>query len=147
MSDSLRSLVEEHRTFYEVLPYIVVVEEKHGDLRTGRRVQAGFDVDVYFVRVDGDALAVPPAPEYALGYGALKRITEEISRETADACSLEVIPFPSTIFADVQDQARVSAKLRIRISHWGVDQPADLVEHRALQEVERRLKALGATRR
>ena len=30
MSDNLRSLIKEHHAFYEVLPYYLLLEERHG---------------------------------------------------------------------------------------------------------------------
>ncbi len=48
MSDNLRSLIREHHAFYEVLPYYVLLEKRHGSVpATTQRVQAGFDIDIY----------------------------------------------------------------------------------------------------
>ncbi len=54
---------------YQVLPYYLVIEERHGSFpRQSRKVQAGFDVDVYGAKIK-DELEFPGAvPDYALGY-------------------------------------------------------------------------------
>ena len=149
MSDNIRSVVKERHAFYEVLPYYVVLDERHGSLpATTRRVQAGFDVDVYGGRTEDNKLLKPESHEYSVSYAALQNIVENVSQLTSDSCSLEPIPFPSTVVIDVQDDAKVEAMLRIRISHFrGLDQPAGLPEQRALDEIEKQLNRLGIARR
>jgi hypothetical protein len=147
MSDNFRSVIKKHHAFYEVSPYYVLIEQRHGSIPSmTRRVQAGFDVDIYGVSIK-NALTLPgPDPAYALGYSELQKLAKELSHDTS--CSLEVIPFPSTAVIDSRNQAQVEGMLRIRISHWrGLDQPADLPEQQALEKVENRLHGLGVTRR
>ena len=148
MSDNIFSLAKEHHIFYEVSPYYILVEEGHGSLQaTTQRVQAGFDVDVYGVRIKNDGPWVPPPDKYGLGYAKLQEIAEEVSH-TSDSCSLEVIPFPGTAVFDVRDHGKVEAMIRIRISRCGdLDKAAGPAEQRVLEEVEKRLKHLGIARR
>lgn len=62
MSENLQRVVKEYHAFYEVSPYYVMVEEKHGGhVANARRVQAGFDVDVYGVSNKSE-LELPPPP-------------------------------------------------------------------------------------
>jgi hypothetical protein len=149
MSVDVRSLITEHQACYEVSPYYVVLNQRHGSLApTSQRVQAGFDIDVYGVNTENDTLTMPPPHKYALGYAALQRIAEEVSHGAADSCSVEVIPFPARVVLDGRGQGKVKAVIRIRISHWrGLDQPAGEPEHLALEKVEERLKALGIAHR
>jgi hypothetical protein len=148
MFETIRALIKEHHAFYEVSPYYVVVDERQGRSPATRRVQAGFDIDVYGAKVDGDAVVMPPPREYALGHAELKRLAEQISRDADESCSLEVIPFSSTAVLAVGGQAKVTARIRIRVSHWrGLDQPAGEPEYRALEEIEKQLRALGVARR
>ena len=78
----------------------------------------------------------------------MKRLAQQISRDADESCSLEVIPFSSTAVLAVGGQAKVTARIRIRVSHFrGLDQPAGEPEHRALKEIEKQLKALGVARR
>ena len=147
MAENLSSLIQEHHAFYEVSPYYVVVDCADGGLST-RRIQAGFDVDVYGESLKRE-LAIPgPDADYTLGYGELKKIAEELSHHATDSCTLEVIDFPATVFVDLRHRAKTDALLRIRISHYrGLHEPAGLPEERALEELEKELKRLGVARR
>ncbi len=148
MSHDIRSLIQEHHAFYEVLPYYVSLEEKHVILPAAtRRVQAGFNVDVYGVRTEDTEPATAPPENYLLGWAELQRMAERVSQRASDACFLKVIPFPSVAIIDGRDGS-VEAMIRIRISHWrGLDQPAGLAEQRALDEVEKELDSMGVKRR
>jgi len=147
MSTNLQQLIKKYHAFYEVLPYNLVIEEGHGlPTATRRIIQAGFDVDVHGLS-NKDDLELPPPDEYALSYTELRKIADSVSHQASE-CSIEVIPFPSTVFSDARGQFRSGAVVRIRISHRGdVDQPAGLPEQHALEEVEKQLLALGVARR
>jgi len=143
MTDNIRSLVKQHHAFYEVLPYYIVVDEAY----TNRRVQAGFDVDIYGESPEKQLVIPGPDPDYTLGYFELQKIAGELSRHATDSCSLEVLEFPATVFFDLQRNAP-EALLRIRISHCrGLNEPAGLPEQRALEELEKELRSLRVTRR
>jgi hypothetical protein len=142
MPENLRQLIQEHRPFYEVLPYNVVIEDAHGKAPcTTRRIQAGFDIDIYGLKTsDGRGLS----PDYGQAYAILRKIVEEISPHTTNSCSIEVISFGSTVFFDTRDNLRPEAMIRIRITHAGnLDQPLNLPEQRALEEIEKQLLDLG----
>jgi hypothetical protein len=148
MFESLRTVIEEHHAFYEVLPYYIMVDAANGGLSlTTRRVHAGFDVDIYGESPKKELLIPGPDPDYTLGYFELQKIAEELSRRATDSCSLEVLDFPATVFFDLRRHAP-EALLRIRISHCrGLHEPAGLPEQRALEELEKGLKSLGVARR
>ena len=145
----IRSLIKEHHAFYEVLPYYVVLEERLvAGPATTRRLQAGFDIDIYAERIANDGSWTPPPDKYGLGYAALQRIAKNVSQHATDFCSIEVIPSPSTVVVDIRDHGKIEATFRIRLSHGrGLDQPAGLSEQRALEEVEKELKSMGFARR
>ncbi len=148
MSYKLRSLIKEHHAFYEVLPYYLLLQERHGSSSAGtRRVQAGFDIEIYGVNIK-DEFKVPGLDShYALGYVQLQEIVEKVSHRVEHSCSLEVIPFHSTLVLDTRNQT-VEAMIRIRISHRrGVDQPAGPPEQHTLEEIENQLRGLGVARR
>ena len=149
MSENLCILAAEHHAFYEVLPYYVVVEEKHGCLPSiTRLIQAGFEVAIYGVNIRNKLVPPGPDPDYALGYAGLQKMAENLSRHATDSCLLEVIAFPSTVVFDARNHGNIEAMLQIRISHSrGLDQPFGLPEQRALAEVENELRALGVHRR
>jgi hypothetical protein len=143
MVDKIRQLIEEHHAYYEILPYYVVVEEGHGSpAATTRRIQAGFDIDIYGTRIKND----PPwqSHNYRLGYAELVKLAEETSHHPSDSCSIEVIPFLSNIFLDAGSNFQPQAMLRIRVSHRrGLDQPAGPAEEHALGQIEMQLHDMG----
>lgn len=148
MSDYIRSLVKEHHAFYQVSPYYLLLEERHGSsTATTRRVQAGFDLDIYAENLKPELAFPGPDPDYALGYNKLKKIAETVSRN-AGSCSIEVISFPSRVIVDNRNHGKVEGTFRIRISHRrGLDQPAGLAEQHVLEELENQLNGLGIARR
>jgi hypothetical protein len=147
MPVDVRAFIKDHHAFYEVSAYYLVHDQWHGDVRTTRKVQAGFDVDVYGAAPAEVGLALPPAQEYGQAYLVLQRLVGDVATDASD-CSLEVIPFPASVVLDSRGHGKVKAMLRIRISHWGApDQPAGPSELRALEQVKERLDALGISRR
>jgi len=148
MSEDLREVVKKHHAFYEVLPYCVVLEERHGNpSATTRTIQAGFDVDIYGLNPKNEMTSPGPDPDYALGYLELQEMTKEISPQASGSCSVEVIAFPSRVVLDVRNHAAAEGMLRIRISRRDLGQPAGLPEQHALKEVENQLRGLGVARR
>jgi hypothetical protein len=146
MTEILEALIKKYRVFYEVWPYQVLIEEAHGSPAATRRIiQAGFDVDVCGLS-NKNELELPPPGDYALGYAELKKIADGVSQHASE-CSIEVMPFASTAFSVARDNFRSEAVIRIRISHWGIDQPLGLPEQHALEELERQLQSLGLRRR
>jgi hypothetical protein len=140
MSEDIGSLIKEYHAFYEVSPYYVV--------RDDRRIQTGFEVDVYGVNTN-NTVEAPPPDEYELAYLELQKIAAEVSqRSGGTSCTLDVVPFPSTAIFDVRHQGKVEAMIQIRISHCGdLDQPAGIPEQLALQEIETQLQSRGIARR
>lgn len=149
MSDDITAVAREHHAFYEVSPYYVFVEEKHGSpAARNQKVQAGFDVDVYGVNIKAGFEFPGPDPDYALSDAQLQEIAEDISRHAAGSCYLEVISFPETIVFDSRKKDMVEGMFKIRISHLrGLDQPAGEPEHQALDELVQRLRSLGVAGR
>lgn len=147
MSEDLCEVVKKHHAFYEVLPYCVVLEERHGSpTALTRTIQAGFDVDIYGRNLKNEMASPGPDPDYVLGYLELQEMTKEILQQVSGSCSLEVIQFPSRVVLDARNHA-VEGILRIRISRRDLGQPAGLAEQQALKEVENQLRGLGLARR
>jgi hypothetical protein len=144
--EDLQRIIKEHHSSYEVSPYHVVVEQRsRGAVIAAERVQAGFDVDLYFMNTNGNGR---PSLDYSLCYAALQRVAGEVSPRCERFSSIEVIPFPATVFLDSRDHLQPQVKLRIRISHCrGLDHPAGPPEQTVLLEIEKRLHDLGAARR
>jgi hypothetical protein len=142
--DSIREVIKRREAFYEVLPYHVVIEERlPGRAVTTRRIQAGFDIDVY------GNIASPElgrSPDRALSYAALQDIAETTTGQSSSSCSIEVIPFDSTLILDSRRKFQPEGMLRIRITHSrGLDQPSGVSEESALRAILRQLDDLGVS--
>ena len=140
MSENIHELIERTHARYEVLPYYIVQEDSHG---TTKRIQAGFDIDVYGIK---PGHVRHPGPDYVLGYLALEKLVETILPGIGEACSVEVIPFPSIVVLNTKVQFQEEGMLRIRITHQAL-QPAGEPEERALKEIKERLHNLGFSQR
>ena len=144
MTGNVKEIIESHHCFCEVSPYYVVYEHRPvGGAVSVRKVQAGFDVDIYGVKPSYEP---DPAAEYWLVYNQLKETAEMVRHENSQACSIELIPFGSTIVFDTKDHLQPMAMLRIRITHTGGNhEPAGATEQQALKAVEAQLSRLGIT--
>ena len=142
--DSIRELIKRREAFYEVLPYHVVVEERlPGHAVTTRRIQAGFDIDVYGNIAFSE---LGPSPDRELGYAALQGIASAIADQSSDSCSIEVVLFDSTLVLDSRRKFQPEGMLRIRITHSrGLDQPSGVTEESALKAILRQLDELGVS--
>lgn len=142
VSGNILQFIEGHRVSYEVSPHYVILEDR--PVRAGpitRRIQAGFDIDVYGIKTSPESL---PPPEYELAFEMLQSAAETILANTGDSCSIEVIPYASTVILDTRMHFQALGMLRITITHSrGLDQPAGAVEQQALKEMEERLQSFG----
>jgi len=146
MSENVREVIEKHHAFYEVTPYIVVLEDPPHEAQTARRtIQAGFNIDVYGIKA---SLEPEPSSDYVLVYRALEKAVETVLPQANNHCLIEVIPFPSTVILDTKRRRQPEGMVRIRITHGrGLDQAAGASEESALKEIEERLHDLGVSLR
>jgi len=108
MSDNIHELIEQHDAFYQVLPYYILQQERtHG---TTKRIQAGFDIDVYGIKPSHEQ---HPGRDYLLGYLALEKLVETILPHIGESCSVEVITFPSEVVFEAKRQFQEEGMLRI----------------------------------
>jgi hypothetical protein len=138
---SINELIKQHDAFYQVLPYYILQQERTRG--TTKRTQAGFDIDVYGIKPSQEQ---HPGRDYMLGYVVLEKLVERLLPHIGESCSVEVIPFPSTVVFDSKRQFQEEGMLRIRIMHKGL-QPASEPEERALKEIKERLQDLGLSQR
>jgi len=115
MFENVREIIESHYCFCQVSPYYIVSEDMPEEgVVSGRRVHAGFDLDVYGVKMSRQP--DPPA-EFWLVYNKLKDVVDVVRHENNHACSIAVIPFGSTVVLDTRNYLQPMAMLRIRITH------------------------------
>ena len=141
MLENTHEVIEQHHAFYEVLPYYMVQAE--GTSGTTKRIQAGFDIDVYGIKPSHEK---HPGRDYLLGYLALQKLVETILPTIGSACSVEVISFPSTVVVDTKSQFQEEGMLRIRLLRKGL-QTSGEPEERALKEIKEHLHHLGLRQR
>jgi hypothetical protein len=141
VSENIHRLIEQHHAFYEVLPYYIVQEQRTQG--STKRIQVGFDIDVYGTKPSHEQ---HPGRDYVLGYLELEKLVETILPETGEACSVEVISFPSTVVLDTKRQFQEEGMLRIRITRKGLQPVAESEEH-VLKEIKERLHGMGLRQR
>jgi hypothetical protein len=142
MSGDVRQVIESHHCYFEVSPYSIVTEDRPvGGAVSVRRVQAGFDFDIFGVKMSSQP---DPAAEYWLVYTRLKEVVDAVRHENNQACFIEVIPFGSTIVLDTRNHLQPMVMLRIRVTHNGdIHEPAGAAEQQAVKAVEAQLSTLG----
>jgi hypothetical protein len=146
MSGDVRQIFEAHHCYFETSPYYVDIKGNlAGDVLNVRRVQTGFDLDIYGVKIGRQP--DPPA-EYWLVYNRLKEVADGVRHEYNQTCSLEVVPFGSALVLDTGHHLQPRLLLRIRvIQSAGIDAHADAAAQQALNTLEAQLGALGVKAR
>ena len=148
MPADLQPEIRKHQIFYEVSPYFVLLDQRNfGSPAVKRKVQAGFDIDLYGTAVS-DELSLSDGGQMRLSLDGLRQAAEAILPHPSDSCAIQIIPFETTLILDTLDHLQPQALLRIRITHCrGVDQPAGPLEALTLKDVEEKLLALGVQAR
>ena len=145
MASDIRSLIGQHHVTYEVLPYYVVVDIHEKDAPTiYRKVQAGFDIDLYGTGVGKDLNLSSDSDQVSLTVRDLQEVAEAVKPHQVDTQLIEVIPFETTLYLSPSHHLQPEALVRIRITHSrGLDQPAGPLETQTVNAIERRIQALG----
>ena len=131
----IHDVLERHQVRYEVHPYYVAPA-------SGKRVQAGFDVDLYGT-LESWHLPLYQSEEGQRVVEYLESLTQEVQSKVGNDCTLEVIRDSDSLTLDPQHHFRPQAMLRIRISHdRGLDQPEGPAEEQALKAILESLREL-----
>ena len=147
-SDDARQIFTRHSARYEVSPYFVVLDVRtFGVPPIHRRIQAGFDVDLYGNGFDhGSALSFENG-ELRATLNELCEACRKVVAPASEYCRIEIIPYEATLILNVKSHLEPEALLCIRITHSrGLDQPAGASEERGLADVGNRLESLGVKR-
>jgi hypothetical protein len=71
-------------------------------------------------------------------------VAQTVACDADHSCSIEVIPFASTVILDTRRHFQPEGMIRIRITHArGIDQPLGPTEETALKAILVHLHALG----
>ena len=131
---------------HQVSPYYIFLDEHPaGSQPIQRRVQRGFDVDLYGSPLDGDLHRDDDLLRSTLE--DLTAVAGQIVPPVANNSEIEVVPVEGTLIMNPSKGLKAEALLRIRISHSGaLDQPAGAHEEELVHATIDKLEALQAAR-
>ncbi len=136
----LRDLVGKHKVAYEVWPISHVK-------RPGEKVQIGFELELSGTHHGPKEPPKPACAECVKVYDDLKQIAQWIIPKEDRLSRYEMGIFDSSIHCSARRKFRREVGLTIKILHKKkFDDPTDDCEVRCLNEMEQRLKKLGAER-
>jgi hypothetical protein len=142
--EKLRGLLLRHGARCEISPYYVVLDVRtFGVPPVQRKVQAGFDVDLYGIGAGHHTLSVADG-EFEEVLQELEEACREAVPPGAESCRIEIIRFEETLVLSVQQHFEPQALVRVRVTHSrGLDQPSGPAEDQALAAIVRSLADLG----
>ena len=136
--NKLRELVRQHKVCYEVWP------EYHID-REGKKIQIGFELDLIGTHYQPAHTPEPGCAECVKVYDDLRRIAWWIMPKEERDSDYEIGVFDASIHYSARRKSRGDIVLAIKILHReGCDRPTDACEVKCLNEMEEKLKMLGA---
>jgi hypothetical protein len=129
---------------YEVRPYYVVLDQRPaGTPSIERKVQAGFDVNLYGA-LDREHMPLFRTEGGRMVLDYFESVAQEVQSKAGQHCTVEIIPSVDSVILDTEHQFRPQAMLRIRISHdRGLDQPEGPSEEQALNAIRETLHELA----
>lgn len=144
-ADRIRALIEKRRMFYEILPYYVVLDERPAGKRaTRKRVQAGFDINLYATGPEKPLMRAGGNEEFRATVEDLQQAAREIVSRVKSPGEIEITPFENSVVLDTHRDLRPEASLRIRITHdRGLAQSEGPLEEEILAEIQQRIRELG----
>ncbi len=136
----LHQLVNEHKVVYEVWPAFSL----DGD---GRRLQVGFDVDLYGTRANGDGSRrlVPGSPSWIEVWENLYDIAGAVLAPVDDQTVYVIYDFRPALSFDPKRHERPDVELVVAIRHRSeYNRAVDRSEEHCLHEVIAALRSIGA---
>ena len=98
MSSSIRELIDRQKVFYEVSPYYVVdLEGPVNRPSNGKRVRAGFDVDLYASGAEGTLQLTAGDRQFQATLKSPEELAGEILPPPADGSDIAIIPFENSL--------------------------------------------------
>jgi hypothetical protein len=142
----VQQVFERHHVRYEVSPYYVVLDLRVvGAPPVERKVQAGFDVNVYGTLIVKEQFLPYHTDEARMVVDYFEKAAREIQSRVGQNCTIEVTPCADSVVLDTQQHLQPQVMLQIRISHTrGLDQAQGPSEEQALEAIRETLRELGA---
>jgi len=140
----VHGILERHHVWYEVRPYYAMSERAPGGSSVDRKIQAGFDVDLYGT-LDKMQLPLFQNEEGRTVVDYFRTVAREIQSKTEkQGTTIEVITSEDSLVLDASRHFQPEAMLRLRISHTrGLEQPAGPSEEQALNGLREMLHELA----
>lgn len=146
--EQAREVFLRHHTRYEVSPYFVLLDVRtFGVPAIHRRVQSGFDVELYGNGFDRESTIALEDGELDKSLNDMQAACRVAIAQAAADSTIEIIPAEATLILNVKSHLEPEALVRIRITHTrGLDQPAGASEEQVLAGVVSSLQSLGVKR-
>lgn len=137
---ALAEIVERYRVCWEVWPECIWAE--------GQRRQVGYQLELYGTHEPGLEHVDAGCPACQRLYAAMHAIADWILPKERRPSTYEIGAYDQALRYSTSRRNRPDVKLTIRIIHReGFEAPVDACEVRCLQEMQERLKELGAQER
>lgn len=145
MSSAISDLIQRQHLFYQVSPYYVLdVEQPEGLRPIRRRVQAGFDVDLYATGAEKPLELTLGDQQLHSTLNDLEEVARELLPPPVDGSDVAIVPFEDSLVLDTHRNLRHEAVVRIRITHWrGLSEPEGPPEEEALFQIRKKLRQSG----
>ncbi len=141
----VREVLARHHARYEVRPYYTVLQQfTVGAPAVAKRVQTGFDVDLYGTLLENEHLPIHQIEGAPMILDYFEQVAQDVQFRIGQHCTVEVITYENSLVLDAKQNFRSEAMLRIRIGHSrGMDQAEGPPEERALRAIRQVLGELA----
>jgi hypothetical protein len=138
-------VLERHHARYEVRPYYELFDLRPvGVPEITKRVQAGFDVDLYANLIENENLPLDHSESARMVVAYFEQVAKEVQSRIGQQCTVQVITNDDSLVLDSRHHFRPEAMLRIRIGHCrGLDQPEGPPEEQALEAIRQTLREMN----
>jgi hypothetical protein len=141
----VQEFLARHNARYEVRPHFDMLQIfPVGAPAIGKRVQTGFDVDVFGTLLGNEHLPIYRIEGARMVSDYFGEVAHDIQSRIGQCCSIEIATYDDLIVVNTKDDFRPEGMLRIRIGHSrGMDQPEGPPEEQALEAVRQVLRELA----
>jgi hypothetical protein len=145
VTQTVNDVLERHHARYEVRPYYEMFDLRPvGAPEIIKRVQAGFDVDLYGNLIENETLPLYRSEGARMVVAYFENIAKQIQSKVGQQCTVQVITCDDALVLDSRHNFQREAMLRIRIGHSrGLDQAAGPPEEQALEAIRQTLRGMN----
>jgi hypothetical protein len=138
-------VLERHHARYEVRPYYELFDLRPvGVPEITKRVQAGFDVDLYGNLMENENLPLSHNKGARTVVAYFEQVAKDVQSKVGQQCTVQVITNNDSLVLDSRHNFRPEVMLRIRIGHSrGLDQAEGPPEEQALAAIRQTLREMN----